>query len=136
MASAAAHFEAEKNVPALGLLQPRGRKATDVFLSGYLPAFDKLPDTFENVVFKLLPTEFTATIIATEMPAAISPYSIAVAPDSSLRKRFISFFMTHPVLCRRGLAPPRRHNDGILLHQVEAAPTNSSDMYVAIARTI
>ena len=39
-----------------------------------------------NVPFKLVPTPLTTEIIATEMPAAISPYSMAVAPDSSLRK--------------------------------------------------
>src|SRR5436190_17713517 len=33
------------------------------------------------------PTAFTAAIIATAMPAAIKPYSMAVAPDSLLRKR-------------------------------------------------
>ena len=30
-----------------------------------------------------VPTPFTAAMIASAMPAAISPYSIAVAPDSS-----------------------------------------------------
>jgi hypothetical protein len=38
-----------------------------------------------NFVFRVLPRPLTATIIAIEMPAAISPYSIAVAPDSSDR---------------------------------------------------
>jgi len=49
------------------------------FLRAYLIAFD----TFVNVVFKLAPVVFTTAIIATAMPAAIRPYSIAVAPDSS-----------------------------------------------------
>ena len=35
----------------------------------------------ENIVLRLLPKPFTAAMIASEMPAAISPYSIAVAPD-------------------------------------------------------
>jgi len=38
-----------------------------------------------NMVFRLLPRPLTATIIAIEMPAAIRPYSIAVAPLSSAR---------------------------------------------------
>ena len=36
---------------------------------------------------RLLPRPFTAAMIASEIPAAIRPYSIAVAPDSSDRKR-------------------------------------------------
>jgi hypothetical protein len=38
-----------------------------------------------NIVFRLLPRPLTAAMIASEMPAAISPYSMAVAPDSSLQ---------------------------------------------------
>src|SRR6266566_6502233 len=40
-----------------------------------------------SLVFNAVPTEFTAAMIATAMPAAIKPYSMAVAPDSLLRKR-------------------------------------------------
>ena len=36
-----------------------------------------------NLVFRLAPRPLTTVIIASEMPAAIRPYSIAVAPDSS-----------------------------------------------------
>ena len=36
-----------------------------------------------NLVFRLVPRPLTMAIIASEMPAAIRPYSIAVAPDSS-----------------------------------------------------
>lgn len=36
-----------------------------------------------NFSFKLVPRLFTTVMIANAMPAAISPYSIAVAPDSS-----------------------------------------------------
>ena len=32
-------------------------------------------------VLRVLPRPFTAAIIASEMPAAMRPYSIAVAPD-------------------------------------------------------
>jgi len=35
------------------------------------------------MVFRLLPSPLTTAMIASAMPAAISPYSIAVAPDSS-----------------------------------------------------
>jgi hypothetical protein len=38
-----------------------------------------------NLVFNVLPRVLTTAMIAIEMPAAMSPYSIAVAADSSLR---------------------------------------------------
>jgi hypothetical protein len=38
-------------------------------------------ETLLNVALRLVPTVLTATMMATEMPAAIRPYSIAVAPD-------------------------------------------------------
>ena len=40
-----------------------------------------------NVVLRLLPSVVAPAIRATEIRAAIRPYSIAVAPDSSFRKR-------------------------------------------------
>jgi hypothetical protein len=46
-----------------------------------------------NLVLSLLPSPFTTAIMASEMPAAIKPYSMAVAPDSSvmnLRRVFIA----------------------------------------------
>ena len=46
-------------------------------------------DTDVKVVFKPEPRVDTAVMIATEMPAAMRPYSMAVAPDSSRRKRTI-----------------------------------------------
>jgi hypothetical protein len=39
----------------------------------------------ENLLLSLVPSPFTIAMMASEMPAAISPYSMAVAPDSSLR---------------------------------------------------
>ena len=36
-------------------------------------------ETFEKVVLRLPPSAVTVAMIATEMPAAIKPYSIAVA---------------------------------------------------------
>ena len=64
-----------------------------------------------KVVFRLLPVLWTATMIATEMPAAMRPYSIAVAPDS-LRKKERSFDMQDslakcPWVCC-GVAPALR----------------------------
>jgi hypothetical protein len=38
-----------------------------------------------NMVFKLLPSPLTTAMIASAIPAAISPYSMAVAPDSSFQ---------------------------------------------------
>src|ERR1700687_690312 len=40
-----------------------------------------------NLVFKLEPRPLTTAMIARAMPAAINPYSMAVAPDWSCRKR-------------------------------------------------
>jgi len=41
-----------------------------------------------------VPRPFTAVMIATEIPAAIRPYSMAVAPDSSLMKDLMIDVMT------------------------------------------
>src|SRR3954468_40650 len=54
-----------------------------------------------NLLFRLAPRPFTIAMIASEMPAAISPYSIAVAPDSSFTKRAIRFFIDGS-MCTRG----------------------------------
>lgn len=47
-------------------------------------------ETVEKVVFKLVPRAWTVAMIATAMPAAMRPYSIAVAPVSSAKKRITS----------------------------------------------
>ena len=44
-------------------------------------------ETLLNVEFKLVPMVFTAAMIATEMPAAIRAYSIAVAAVWSFKNR-------------------------------------------------
>jgi hypothetical protein len=56
-------------------------------LSGFFPP-EKGPRSYFNEllievnwVLSVVPRPFTAAIIASEMPAAIRPYSIAVAPD-------------------------------------------------------
>jgi hypothetical protein len=41
----------------------------------------------ENVVLSWVPRPLTIAMIATEMPAAIRPYSIAVAPRRVFQKR-------------------------------------------------
>jgi hypothetical protein len=46
-----------------------------------------------NLLFRLVPRPLTTAIIASEMPAAISPYSMAVAPDSSA-KNFVKIYFT------------------------------------------
>src|SRR4051812_21855151 len=52
----------------------------------YLPAVPSWVDTVLNVFFSWPPSEFTTVMMATEMPAAMRPYSMAVAPDSSFMK--------------------------------------------------
>ena len=46
-----------------------------------------------NLVFSEVPRPLMTAIIATEMPAAIRPYSMAVAPELSFRKREKRFFI-------------------------------------------
>ncbi len=59
------------------------------------PASDHFSDELisENLLLSDVPSAFTAAMIASEMPAAIRPYSMAVAPDSSFTKRRMSWFM-------------------------------------------
>jgi hypothetical protein len=49
----------------------------------YFNAFFTVP----KVELSFVPSPCTTVMIATEIPAAMSPYSIAVAPDSSAQKR-------------------------------------------------
>ena len=46
----------------------------------------RLSDTFWKAVFNLPPMPYTKPMITTEIPAAIRPYSMAVAPASSRTK--------------------------------------------------
>ena len=55
---------------------------TDLKVS-YVPAVASLVVMVVKVVFSWMPRPFTTAMIATEMPAAMRPYSMAVAPDSS-----------------------------------------------------
>ena len=56
----------------------------------YFISFERL----SKVVFRLVPRAPAPTMMATPISEAIRPYSMAVAPDSFLAKRAISFFMT------------------------------------------
>ena len=52
-----------------------------------------------NVVVSFVPTDVTAVTITTEISAAISPYSMAFAPELSFKKRRnSSLILTDPVL--------------------------------------
>ena len=51
-----------------------------------------------KVVLNLPPTPCTAGMIATAIPAAIRPYSMAVAPDSSLKNVKMSDFIAIGIL--------------------------------------
>jgi len=56
-----------------------GVRSLHVWIYCYLSAVE----TVLNVVFKFVPSACTVAMIATAMPAAMRPYSMAVAPDSS-----------------------------------------------------
>jgi hypothetical protein len=49
-------------------------------------AYLRADETEVNVALSLVPRPLVTEIIATAMPAAMRPYSIAVAADSSFRK--------------------------------------------------
>jgi hypothetical protein len=46
-----------------------------------------------NMALRLVPRPFTAAMIAIEIPAAIKPYSMAVAPVSSRQNLKTKFFI-------------------------------------------
>ncbi|KWF76747.1 hypothetical protein WL93_27190 [Burkholderia diffusa] len=48
---------------------------------------------FEKVLLRLDPTDEAPAMMATAIRPAIRPYSIAVTPSSSLRKRLMSAFI-------------------------------------------
>ena len=52
---------------------------------------DELID--ENLLLSVVPRVLTAVMIARAMPAAISAYSIAVAPDSFFKKVMMVFIL-------------------------------------------
>ena len=56
-----------------------------------------------NVLLSDVPMEFTAATITIEIPAAISAYSIAVAPESLFAKRVTSFHIGSPAFGHRSM---------------------------------
>ena len=46
-----------------------------------------------NLALRLVPRPFTAARMTIEIPAAISPYSMAVAPESSRKNFKTKFFI-------------------------------------------
>ena len=62
---------------------------------GVVPAAFSLPETRPNRPDRSVPIAFKAVMMATAMPAAIRPYSMAVAPDSSLTKRVTKVLIRH-----------------------------------------
>ena len=62
----------------------------------------KAVETLLNVVFRLVPRACTVAMIATAMPAAIRPYSIAVAPDWSFQNRDMPSPLVGSVVARLG----------------------------------
>src|SRR5712691_1328068 len=87
----------KKAVP--GLRAPEPRVSDSSGLRGELTRTSRVAQRscvlmLVKVLFSLVPSALTLTMMTTEMPAAMSPYSIAVAPDSSFRKRRIRLFMT------------------------------------------
>lgn len=78
----------------------------------YFPALFSALLMIENVVFNWVPRLLITAMIATEIPAAISPYSMAVAPDSSRTNRAnASFTSTPQVAARRWLDAGREPDD-------------------------
>ena len=55
-----------------------------------------------KIVFSFEPRVLTTVMIAIEMPAAMSAYSIAVAPDSFFKKADMRFFIANPFVPRWG----------------------------------
>src|ERR1700733_11457416 len=64
-----------------------------------IDAYCSAPETLVKVDVNLVPRPCTTTMMATEMPAAMRPYSMAVAPDSSRTKRLKRFMSNSLIHC-------------------------------------
>jgi hypothetical protein len=53
--------------------------------------------TLVKVVFRLEPRLCTTAMITTDMPAAMRPYSMAVAPELSFKKRKTSLLIKYSI---------------------------------------
>lgn len=67
-----------------------------------------------NVVLRLEPRLCTTAMIATEMPAAISPYSMAVAPSSFFRNRITTVFIVQPFALHANPPTPNLITEALL----------------------
>src|SRR5580692_8724822 len=65
-------------------------------------AYLRAVETLLKVFFRLVPRPWTTAMIATEMPAAMRPYSMAVAAVSSLRKEDMRFVIANSFWSRTG----------------------------------
>src|SRR5262245_25199065 len=77
-----------------------------------------------KLVFRLEPIAFTLAMMTIEMPAAINPYSIAVAPDSSFRNA-----KTLDMLHTPG-GPITRHDSGMPLTRVSRSHQGTAQRLV------
>ena len=81
----------------LGQARPANEKAPANSRSLYnefaAPDYFSWVEMLEKVVFSLVPRPLTTAMIATEMPAAMRPYSMAVAPELSFTKRETRVFI-------------------------------------------
>jgi hypothetical protein len=100
-----------------------------------------------KLVLSLEPTPCTAVMMAIAMPAAIRPYSIAVAPDSSLKNAKTKVFMMvqTPLLMIRSWGIPgairvftgknlRCHNVGAVIFSKTADGFSSNSSFFDEAR--
>src|SRR5438309_11356214 len=69
----------------------KGPGVAEAFETGSTAAYFSEVEIVLKLVDSCLPTPLTAVMIAIAMPAAIRPYSMAVAPDSSFTKRETRF---------------------------------------------
>lgn len=87
----------------LGVYEPQGSRRRTEFQWPQAPGYD-VPEKGNrryfsellievNFSFRLVPRPLTTAMIASEIPAAINPYSMAVAPDSSFQNFKTKCFM-------------------------------------------
>ena len=75
-------------------------------------AYCSAVETDVKVLLRFLPSPCTVAMIATEIPAAIKPYSIAVAPCSlrrnfKIKVRMTVFLSVYVIPCKQ--SPSRAH---------------------------
>src|SRR3982750_1823858 len=63
------------------------------FYSWSVQPYLRLDEIEVNLAFNVVPRLLTTVMIASAMPAAVRPYSMAVAPDSSFAKFATRFFI-------------------------------------------